>query len=160
MTLILAATPLGNPGDASSRLKSAIENATIIAAEDSRRFHRLCQDIEVTFTGKVLSFFEGNEEERTKELLSELKNCATVLVVSDAGMPTISDPGFILMREAIAQNHEVCVIPGPSAVTMAVALSGLPTDRFSFEGFPPRTAGARSATFEKLRFEERTMVFF
>jgi 16S rRNA (cytidine1402-2'-O)-methyltransferase len=160
MTLILAATPLGNPGDASSRLKSAIANATIIAAEDSRRFHRLCQDIEVTFTAKVLSFFEGNEEERTKELLSELKNGVTVLVVSDAGMPTISDPGFRLMREAIAQNLEVCVIPGPSAVTMAVALSGLPTDRFSFEGFPPRTAGARSTAFEKLRFEERTMVFF
>ena len=160
MTLTLAATPLGNPGDASSRLKSAIENATIIAAEDSRRFHRLCQDIEVTFTAKVLSFFEGNEEERTKELLSELKNGATVLVVSDAGMPTISDPGFRLMREAIAQNLEVLVIPGPSAVTMAVALSGLPTDRFSFEGFPPRTAGARSSAFEKLRFEERTMVFF
>jgi 16S rRNA (cytidine1402-2'-O)-methyltransferase len=160
MTLILAATPLGNPGDASSRLKSAIESATIIAAEDSRRFHRLCQDVEVTFTAKVLSFFEGNEVERTKELLSELKNGATVLVVSDAGMPTISDPGFRLMREAIAQNLEVLVIPGPSAVTMAVALSGLPTDRFSFEGFPPRTAGARSSTFEKLRFEERTMVFF
>ena len=160
MTLILAATPLGNPGDASSRLKSAIENATIIAAEDSRRFHRLCQDIEVTFTGKVLSFFEGNEEERTKELLSELKNGATVLVVSDAGMPTISDPGFRLMREAIAENLEVLVIPGPSAVTMAAALSGLPTDRFSFEGFPPRTAGARASAFEKLRFEERTMVFF
>jgi len=160
MTLILAATPLGNPGDASSRLKSAIEDATIIAAEDSRRFHRLCQDIEVTFTAKVVSFFEGNEEDRTKELLAELKNGATVLVVSDAGMPTISDPGFRLMREAIAQGSQVQVIPGPSAVTMAIALSGLPTDRFSFEGFPPRTAGARSATFEKLRFEERTMVFF
>ena len=160
MTLILAATPLGNPGDASGRLKSAIEDATIIAAEDSRRFHRLCQDIEVTFTAKVVSFFEGNEEDRTKELLAELKNGATVLVVSDAGMPTISDPGFRFMREAIAQGSQVQVIPGPSAVTMAIALSGLPTDRFSFEGFPPRTAGARSATFEKLRFEERTMVFF
>jgi 16S rRNA (cytidine1402-2'-O)-methyltransferase len=160
MTLILAATPLGNPGDASSRLKSAIEDATIIAAEDSRRFHRLCQDIEVTFTAKVTSFFEGNEEDKTKELLAELKNGATVLVVSDAGMPTISDPGFRLMREAIAQEIQVQVIPGPSAVTMAIALSGLPTDRFSFEGFPPRTAGARTSTFEKLRFEERTMVFF
>jgi 16S rRNA (cytidine1402-2'-O)-methyltransferase len=160
MTLILAATPLGNPGDASSRLKSAIKDATIIAAEDSRRFHRLCQDIEVTFTAKVVSFFEGNEEDRTKELLVELKNGATVLVVSDAGMPTISDPGFRLMRESIAQDIQVQVIPGPSAVTMAIALSGLPTDRFSFEGFPPRTAGARTSTFEKLRFEERTMVFF
>ena len=160
MTLILAATPLGNPGDASTRLKSAIETASIIAAEDSRRFHRLCADLEVTFTARILSFFEGNEEERTRELLAELKSGATVLVVSDAGMPTISDPGFRLMRDAIAEGVEVSVIPGPSAVTMAVALSGLPTDRFSFEGFPPRTAGARLATFEKLRFEERTMVFF
>ena len=160
MTLILAATPLGNPADASTRLKSAIESASIIAAEDSRRFHRLCADIEVTFTGRVLSFFEGNEEDRTRELLSELKSGAQVLVVSDAGMPTISDPGFRLIRDAIAEGIEVSVIPGPSAVTMAVALSGLPTDRFSFEGFPPRTAGARLATFEKLRFEERTMVFF
>ena len=160
MTLILAATPLGNPGDASPRLKSAIENASIIAAEDSRRFHRLCADIEVTFTARVLSFFEGNEIDRTREMISELKSGATVLVVSDAGMPTISDPGFRLMRDAIAEGIEVSVIPGPSAVTMSVALSGLPTDRFSFEGFPPRTAGARIATFEKLRFEERTMVFF
>jgi 16S rRNA (cytidine1402-2'-O)-methyltransferase len=160
MTLILAATPLGNPGDASPRLKSAIEIASIIAAEDSRRFHRLCADIEVTFTARVLSFFEGNEIDRTRELISELKSGATVLVVSDAGMPTISDPGFRLMRDAIAEGIEVSVIPGPSAVTMSVALSGLPTDRFSFEGFPPRTAGARVATFEKLRFEERTMVFF
>ena len=160
MTLILAATPLGNPGDASPRLKSAIENASIIAAEDSRRFHRLCADIQVTFTARVLSFFEGNEEDRTRELIAELKTGATVLVVSDAGMPTISDPGFRLMRGAIAEGIEVSVIPGPSAVTMSVALSGLPTDRFSFEGFPPRTAGARLATFEKLRFEERTMVFF
>ena len=160
MTLILAATPLGNPGDASPRLKSAIENASIIAAEDSRRFHRLCADIEVTFTARVLSFFEGNEIDRTRELISELKSGATVLVVSDAGMPTISDPGFRLMRDAIAEGIEVSVIPGPSAVIMSVALSGLPTDRFSFEGFPPRTAGARVTTFEKLRFEERTMVFF
>jgi 16S rRNA (cytidine1402-2'-O)-methyltransferase len=160
MTLILAATPLGNPGDASPRLKSAIENASIIAAEDSRRFHRLCADIQVTFTARVLSFFEGNEEDRTRELIAELKTGATVLVVSDAGMPTISDPGFRLMRDAISEGIEVSVIPGPSAVTMSVALSGLPTDRFSFEGFPPRTAGARLATFEKLRFEERTMIFF
>lgn len=160
MTLILAATPLGNPGDASARLKNAIESASIIAAEDSRRFHRLCADIEVSFTARVASFFEGNEEDRTRELLNELKSGATVLVVSDAGMPTISDPGFRLMRDAIAEGVDVSVIPGPSAVTMAVALSGLPTDRFSFEGFPPRTAGARLATFEKLRFEERTMVFF
>ena len=160
MALILAATPLGNPADVSSRLKSAIRDASIIAAEDSRRFHRLCSDIEVVFTGKVISFFEGNEDARTQELLEHLATGALVLVVSDAGMPTISDPGFRLMREAIARNIEVSVIPGPSAVTMAVALSGLPTDRFTFEGFPSRSAGARLATFEKLRHEERTMVFF
>ena len=160
MALILAATPLGNPGDASPRLKAAIESASIIAAEDSRRFHRLCSDIEVTFTGRVLSFFEGNEEYRTRELLGELQSGANVLVVSDAGMPTISDPGFRLMRDAIQYGIDVQVIPGPSAVTMAVALSGLPTDRFTFEGFPPRASGARLASFEKLRHEERTMVFF
>jgi len=160
MALILAATPLGNPGDASARLKAAIESASIIAAEDSRRFHRLCADIETTFTARVLSFFEGNEEDRTRELLVELQSGATVLVLSDAGMPTISDPGFRLMRDAIALGIEVSVIPGPSAVTMAVALSGLPTDRFTFEGFPPRASGARISTFEKLRHEERTMVFF
>ena len=160
MALILAATPLGNPGDASPRLKAAIESASIIAAEDSRRFHRLCSDIEVTFSARVLSFFEGNEEDRTRELLGELQSGASVLVVSDAGMPTISDPGFRLMRDAIQCGIEVQVIPGPSAVTMAVALSGLPTDRFTFEGFPPRASGARLASFEKLRHEERTMVFF
>ncbi len=160
MALILAATPLGNPGDASPRLKAAIESASIIAAEDSRRFHRLCSDIEVTFTARVLSFFEGNEEDRTRELLGELQSGVSVLVVSDAGMPTISDPGFRLMRDAIHCGIEVQVIPGPSAVTMAVALSGLPTDRFTFEGFPPRASGARLASFEKLRHEERTMVFF
>ena len=160
MALILAATPLGNPGDASPRLRAAIESASIIAAEDSRRFHRLCSDIGVTFSARVLSFFEGNEEDRTRELLGELQSGASVLVVSDAGMPTISDPGFRLMRDAIQCGIEVQVIPGPSAVTMAVALSGLPTDRFTFEGFPPRASGARLASFEKLRHEERTMVFF
>ena len=153
MTLILAATPLGNAGDASPRLKKAIEDAQIIAAEDSRRFHRLCSDIEVTFTGRVISFFEGNEVDRTRELLSYLHEGISVLVVSDAGMPTISDPGFRLMRDAIAQNIDVRVIPGPSAPTMALALSGLPTDRFTFEGFAPRSPGARIAFYEALRFD-------
>ena len=160
MTLILAATPLGNPGDASPRLREAIESADIIAAEDSRRFHRLAGDIGVTFTGRVISFFEGNEDSRSAEILEFLASGKNVLIVSDAGMPTISDPGFRVMRDAIAKNYEVNVIPGPSAVTMAIALSGLPTDRFTFEGFLPRNSGARIAHFEKLRFEERTMVFF
>lgn len=160
MALTLAATPLGNPGDASPRLKDAIAAAEIIAAEDSRRFHRLCSDIGVTFTGRIISFFDGNETERSQEILQYLQEGKNVLVVSDAGMPTISDPGFRLARDAMAQNLEVKVIPGPSAPVMAVALSGLATDRFSFEGFTPRALGARQAAFEALRFEERTMVFF
>jgi len=160
VALTMAATPLGNPGDASPRLKDAIVAAEIIAAEDSRRFHRLCSDIGVTFTGRVISFFEGNETERSQEILQYLHEGKNVLVVSDAGMPTISDPGFRLARDAMAQNLEVKVIPGPSAPVMAVALSGLATDRFSFEGFTPRALGARQAAFEALRFEERTMVFF
>ena len=160
MALILAATPLGNPGDASSRLKSAIETAEIIAAEDSRRFHRLASDLQVTFTGRVISFFEGNETDRTQEILNLLREGKEVLVVTDAGMPTISDPGFRLMRDAIAENIPTVVLPGPSAPTMAIALSGLPTDRFTFEGFTPRAQGARQAFYESLRFEERTMVIF
>jgi 16S rRNA (cytidine1402-2'-O)-methyltransferase len=160
MALTLAATPLGNPLDASPRLKAAIESAEIIAAEDSRRFHRLASDIHATFTAKVLSFFEGNETDRTQELLIALREGHDVLVLSDAGMPTISDPGFRLMRDAIAENIVVHVIPGPSAPTMAIALSGLPTDRFTFEGFAPRTSGARLSFYESLRFEERTMVVF
>ena len=160
MTLTLAATPLGNPGDASPRLKAAIEGAEIIAAEDSRRFHRLASDLGVTFTAKIISFFDGNESARTEEVLSFLQAGKRVLVVSDAGMPTISDPGFRLTRDAIALNIPVVVIPGPSAPTMALALSGLATDRFTFEGFLSRSTGARQSHLESLRFEERTMIFF
>ena len=160
MALVLAATPLGNPLDASQRLRDAIASAEIIAAEDSRRFHRLASDLGVTFTGRVISFFEGNEKDRTLEILTLLRQGREVLVVTDAGMPTISDPGFRLMRDAIAENLQTIVIPGPSAPTMAIALSGLPTDRFTFEGFPPRAQGARRGFYEKLRFEERTMVVF
>ena len=160
MTLTLAATPLGNPGDASLRLKEAIASAEVIAAEDSRRFHRLAADLGVTFTARVISFFDGNETARTEEVLTLLQSGKKVLVVSDAGMPTISDPGFRLTRDAIALGIEVVVIPGPSAPTMALALSGLATDRFTFEGFLPRSSGARLAHLETLRFEERTMVLF
>ena len=160
MALVLAATPLGNPLDASARLKMAIESAEIIAAEDSRRFHRLASDLGVTFTARIISFFEGNESDRTQEILTLLREGKEVLVVTDAGMPTISDPGFRLMRDAIAEKLPTIVIPGPSAPTMASALSGLPTDRFTFEGFAPRAHGARTSFFESLRFEERTMVIF
>lgn len=160
MALTLAATPLGNPGDASGRLKAAIESAEVIAAEDSRKFHRLAKDLGVHFAGKVISFFEGNEEERTTEILGYLRSGTSVLVLSDAGMPTISDPGFRLMRGAIAAGVSVAVLPGPSAVTTAIALAGLPTDRFVFEGFSPRAQGARQRFFENLRLEERTIVWF
>jgi 16S rRNA (cytidine1402-2'-O)-methyltransferase len=160
MALTLAATPLGNPLDASPRLKMAIESAEIIAAEDSRRFHRLASDIGASFSARILSFFEGNETDRTAELVALLREGRSVLVLTDAGMPTISDPGFRLLRDAVAAGIEVHVIPGPSAPTMAIALSGLPTDRFTFEGFAPRTSGARLAFYESLRFEERTMVLF
>lgn len=160
MTLTLAATPLGNPGDASDRLKRAIEETPIVAAEDSRKFHRLCADLGIDFTGRVISFFEGNEGDRTLEILSLLKSGKSVLVVSDAGMPTISDPGYRLMRDAIEAGIDVAVLPGPSAVTTAIALSGLPTDRFVFEGFSPRASGARQKFFESLRNEERTILWF
>ena len=160
MKLVLAGVPLGNPGDASARLISAIKSASIIAAEDSRRFQRLCQDLNVATDAKVLSFFEGNEDERTEQLLKELQNGAEVLVVTDAGMPTVSDPGFKLVRAAVEAKIDIEVIPGPSAVTTALALSGLPTDRFCFEGFVPRTQGARDKFFDNLKFESRTIVFF
>jgi 16S rRNA (cytidine1402-2'-O)-methyltransferase len=160
VTLTLAATPLGNPEDASVRLKNAIENAEVIAAEDSRKFYRLCANLKIQFKGRVISFFEGNEQERSVEILGMLHAGTSILVLSDAGMPTISDPGFRLMRDAIAGGITVAVIPGPSAVTTAIALAGLPTDRFVFEGFSPRTSGAREKFFDNLRNEERTIVWF
>lgn len=160
MKLQLAGTPLGNPRDASARLIEAIQGAQIIAAEDSRRFQRLCQDLSISTSAKVLSFFEGNEIERTAELIRYLKEGTSVLVLTDAGMPLVSDPGYKLVRDAIAANVPIEVIPGPSAVTSALLLSGLPTARFTFEGFVPRAEGARENFFETLRFENRTMVIF
>lgn len=160
MPLLIAATPLGNPADASARLIAAIASAQIIAAEDSRRFHRLASDLNVKFSATIISFFEGNEEERTSEVLALLKEGKEVLLISDAGMPTISDPGFKLIRAAIGEGIALTVLPGPSAVTTAIALSGFPTDRFAFEGFAPRTSGAREKFYEALRFESRTTVFF
>jgi len=158
--LILAAIPLGNPGDASTRLKEAITSADFIAAEDSRRFGRLCTELGITYEAKIFSFFEGNEDERLEPLLEILASGKDLLVVTDAGMPGISDPGYRLTREAIARDIPVRVLPGPSAVTTALLFSGLPTDRFCFEGFLPRTSGARITALEKLRNEERTMIFF
>lgn len=158
--LILAAAPLGNPQDASSHLKTALSAASHIAAEDSRKLSRLCSDLGVTHRARVISFFEGNELERIDELVALLESDTDLLVITDAGMPGISDPGYRLVRAAITRNIPVQVLPGPSAVTTALLLSGLPSDRFCFEGFPPRTRGARQTWFENLLEEERTLIFF
>jgi 16S rRNA (cytidine1402-2'-O)-methyltransferase len=158
--LIMAGAPLGNIGDATSRLKEAIASTPYIAAEDSRRFARLCQDLGITHHAKVISFFEGNENDRLESLVEILKEGNDLLVITDAGMPGISDPGYRLIAAAIENEIPVSVIPGPSAVTTALLLSGLATDRFSFEGFAPRTSGARKTWAEKLAEEERTWIFF
>ena len=158
--LLLAAGPLGNPKDGSTHLREAIAAAPFIAAEDSRKFSRLCSDLGVTHRAKVISFFEGNELERIDELVAIMESGSDLLVITDAGMPGISDPGYRLVRAAIAKEIQVQVLPGPSAVTTALLLSGLPSDRFCFEGFPPRTQGARRSWFEALLTEERTIIFF
>ena len=158
--LILAAIPLGNPADASSNLREAIVNAKFIAAEDSRKFSRLCSDLGITYSAKVISFFEGNEIERLDELVAILESGSDLLVVTDAGMPGISDPGYRLARAAVEKNIKIKVLPGPSAVTTALLLSGLPSDRFCFEGFAPRTSGARKTWFENLANETRTIIMF
>jgi 16S rRNA (cytidine1402-2'-O)-methyltransferase len=158
--LILACLPIGDPQDASVHLIQAIENVQYVAAEDSRKFARLCQDLNIKHNAKVISFFEGNESERINELTAILKSQKDILVATDAGAPGISDPGYRLIRAALAENIQIKVLPGPSAVTTALLLSGLPTDRFCFEGFPPRTKGARSKWFKDLSEEERTIIFF
>mgnify|MGYP000347757633 FL=1 len=158
--LILAAIPLGNPADASTNLREAIVNAKFIAAEDSRKFSRLCSDLGITYSAKVISFFEGNEIERLDELVAILESGSDLLVVTDAGMPGISDPGYRLARAAVEKNIKIKVLPGPSAVTTALLLSGLPSDRFCFEGFAPRTSGARKTWFENLANETRTIIMF
>jgi len=158
--LILAGLPIGDIRDASVHLISAIESADYIAAEDSRKFARLCQDLKISHNAKVISFFEGNESERIDELTKILKSDKDILVATDAGMPGISDPGYRLVRAAIENNIKVKVLPGPSAVTSALLLSGLPTDRFCFDGFPPRTSTARLKWFNQLVEEERTIIFF
>ncbi|HEV7826324.1 MAG TPA: 16S rRNA (cytidine(1402)-2'-O)-methyltransferase [Mycobacteriales bacterium] len=158
--LVLAGVPLGNPGDASARLVTALREADIVAAEDTRRLRRLAADLGAEVPGRVVSYFDGNEERRTPELAEQLRDGATVLVVTDGGMPSVSDPGYRLVVAAIADGVPVQVVPGPSAVTTALAASGLPVDRFCFEGFPPRKPSARRATYAALADEPRTLVFF
>jgi 16S rRNA (cytidine1402-2'-O)-methyltransferase len=158
--LILACGPLGNALDATSRVRAALESTPFIAAEDSRKLTRLAHDLGISYTGKVISYFEGNESERLEQLTSILLSGNDLLVITDAGAPGISDPGYRLIRRAIENDVPIQVLPGPSAVTTALLLSGLATDRFCFEGFSPRTTGARRSWYEKLLKEERTIIFF
>jgi 16S rRNA (cytidine1402-2'-O)-methyltransferase len=158
--LILAGLPIGDAADASENLKSMIEKVEFIAAEDSRKFSRLCQELGIRYSGKIISFFEGNETERIDELTKLLISNKDVLVATDAGMPGISDPGYRLVRAAIENKIKIKVLPGPSAVTTALLLSGLPTDRFCFEGFAPRTSAARVNWFSELVEQPRTIIYF
>ncbi|MFS3127010.1 16S rRNA (cytidine(1402)-2'-O)-methyltransferase [Nocardioides sp. Bht2] len=158
--LVLAATPIGRVEDASSRLASELARADVIAAEDTRRLRRLCTELGVTTTGRVVSYFEGNESARTPTLVEALLAGERVLLVTDAGMPSVSDPGFRLVAAAVLEEIEVTAVPGPSAVLTALAVSGLPVDRFTFEGFLPRKAGERGRRLAELAREPRTMVFF
>ncbi|MFT4298141.1 MAG: 16S rRNA (cytidine(1402)-2'-O)-methyltransferase [Aeromicrobium sp.] len=158
--LILAGTSIGQVGDVSRRLGPALSSADVIAAEDTRRLARLVADLGVETRGRVVSFFEGNEQARTGELVDLLRDGHTVVLVTDAGMPSVSDPGYRLVAGAVEAGVEVSVIPGPSAVLTALAISGLPVDRFAFEGFPPRKPGSRDRFFADLASERRTLVFF
>jgi 16S rRNA (cytidine1402-2'-O)-methyltransferase len=158
--VVLVGAPLGNPGDASGRLRAALAGADIVAAEDTRRLHRLAKDLDVEIGGRIVSYFEGNEERRTPDLVAAAEGGAEVAVITDGGMPSVSDPGFRLVRAALAAGVPVTVVPGPSAVTTALAVSGLPCDRFCFEGFLPRKAGERRSRLAALATEERTLVFF
>jgi 16S rRNA (cytidine1402-2'-O)-methyltransferase len=158
--LVLAATPIGDPRDAAPRLSQELAGADVVAAEDTRRLRRLCAELGVTPRGTVLSYHEHNESARTPELAERLAAGERVVVVTDAGMPSVSDPGYRLVTAAVAAGVRVTCVPGPSAVLMALAVSGLPVDRFCFEGFLPRKPGERARTLEALADERRTMVFF
>jgi 16S rRNA (cytidine1402-2'-O)-methyltransferase len=158
--LVLAATPIGRVADAPPRLAEELATADVVAAEDTRRLKRLTSDLGVTVTGRVVSYFEGNESARTPVLLEALLAGERVLLVTDAGMPSVSDPGYRLVVAAVEHNLLVTAVPGPSAVLTALAVSGLPVDRFCFEGFLPRKAGERARRLHALAREERTMVFF
>jgi 16S rRNA (cytidine1402-2'-O)-methyltransferase len=157
---VLAATPIGRVGDASPRLAHELATADVVAAEDTRRLRRLVGDLGVEIGGRVVSYFEGNESARTPALVDALLAGERVLLVTDAGMPSVSDPGFRLVAAAVERDVLVTSVPGPSAVLTALAVSGLPVDRFCFEGFLPRKAGERGRRLAALADEQRTLVFF
>jgi 16S rRNA (cytidine1402-2'-O)-methyltransferase len=158
--LILVGTPIGNLGDASPRMRQTIEAADVIAAEDTRRFLSLAQRLELRHTNRVISVFDHNEGHRAPELVELIAAGETVALLSDAGMPAVSDPGYRVVRACAEAGLAITSTPGPSAVLMALAVSGLPSDRFSFEGFLPRKSGQRRTLLEELKAEKRTMVFF
>jgi 16S rRNA (cytidine1402-2'-O)-methyltransferase len=158
--LVLAATPLGNAADASARLREALGTADVVAAEDTRRLRTLAAALEVTVVGRVLSHYDAVEAARLPGLLDEIRAGRTVLVVTDAGMPAVSDPGYRIVAAAVADGLPVTCLPGPSAVTTALVLSGLPAERFCFDGFAPRRAGERRRWLGELRTEPRAVVFF
>ncbi|MGW7696006.1 16S rRNA (cytidine(1402)-2'-O)-methyltransferase [Streptomyces asiaticus] len=159
-TLVLAGTPIGDTADAPPRLAAELMAADVIAAEDTRRLRRLTQALDVRPAGRVVSYFEGNESARTPELVESLAGGARVLLVTDAGMPSVSDPGYRLVAAAVERGITVTAVPGPSAVLTALAVSGLPVDRFCFEGFPPRKAGERLTRLREVADERRTLVWF
>ncbi|GLY64309.1 16S rRNA (cytidine(1402)-2'-O)-methyltransferase [Amycolatopsis taiwanensis] len=160
MPLVLAATPLGDSRDASPRLVSALADADVIAAEDTRRLRALAAALNVTPAGRVVSFYEDVETARLPRLMDALRTGETVLLVTDAGMPSVSDPGYRLVAACVAEDLPVTCLPGPSAVTTALAVSGLPSDRFCFEGFVPRKPGEKARWFAELAGQPRTVVFF
>ncbi len=158
--LVLAATPIGDISDASPRLRALLQSADVVAAEDTRRFRRLAAGLEVEISGRVVSYHEHNEGARTRDLVERIVAGQTVLLVTDAGMPSVSDPGYRLVAAAIEAGVRVTTAPGPSAALAALAVSGLPVDRFCFEGFLPRKGGQRRERLRGLTHEPRTMVFF
>ncbi|GAA3601509.1 16S rRNA (cytidine(1402)-2'-O)-methyltransferase [Nonomuraea rosea] len=157
---MLAGAPIGQAGDVSPRLREVLESADVVAAEDTRRLRRLANELGVQITGRVVSYYDQNEAGRAQELIETLKEGRTVVVITDAGMPGVSDPGYRLTRLAVEEGVTVTALPGPSAVTTALAVSGLASDRFCFEGFLPRKPGERARRLSALAEEERTMVFF
>jgi 16S rRNA (cytidine1402-2'-O)-methyltransferase len=159
-SLVLAATPIGNVSDASPRLRQLLEVADIVAAEDTRRLHHLAARLEVDLSGQVVSYHEHNEGRRTRELVDQVASGKTVLLVTDAGMPSVSDPGYRLVAACVDAGLHVTSAPGPSAAIAALAVSGLAVDRFCFEGFLPRKPGQRRERLKGLGREQRTMVFF
>lgn len=158
--VVLLGAPLGNPADASARFREVLTSAEVVAAEDTRRLARLARDLGVTVSGTVVSYFEGNEARRTPELVAAAQAGSQVALVTDGGMPGVSDPGYRLVTAALAAGVPVTAAPGPSAVTTALVLSGLPCDRFCFEGFLPRRPGPRRSRLAELVAEPRTLVCF